>query len=267
MLPGVRGIGTLLKILDGKNFMGLPENTKPIGWRSKIGVIVPPSNTVNEAEFNRVVPEGVSFHFTRSPLHADPAADNFAAMLSDVSDAMTDLAACRVDYATFACTAGSMACPTDRLLGTMTETAGVPANSTAQAIVVALRTLGVTKIVMASPYTDETNGHEAHYLSERGFEVMATAGLALNTSLKNIQKISRVPPPDVFKHARSVDRPDAEALLICCTDFNTFDSIEPLETELGKPVISSNSATLWHSLRSAGIADSIEGLGTLLRDH
>ena len=55
MLPGVRGIGTLRKIPDGGNFMGLPENTKPIGWRSKIGVIVPPSNTVNEAEFNRVV--------------------------------------------------------------------------------------------------------------------------------------------------------------------------------------------------------------------
>ena len=85
--------------------------------------------------------------------------------------------------------------------------------------------------------------------------------------MENIQKISRVPPPDVFEHARSIDRPDAEALLICCTDFNTFDSIEPLETELGKPVVSSNSATLWHSLRNAGIPDRIDGLGSLLRDH
>ena len=247
--------------------MSTLENAKPIGWRAKIGVIVPPSNTVNEAEFNRFAPDGISFHFTRSPLHPDPAADDFAGMLGDVTDAMRDLSACNVNYATYACTAGSMACPSDRLLGTMTETGRVPANSTAQAIVAALGALGVAKIVMASPYTQETNEHEAHYLAGHGIDVLASVGLGLNTSLENIQKISRVPPPDVFEHARSVDRPDAEALLICCTDFNTFDSIEPLEAALGKPVVSSNSATLWHSLRNAGVADRIDGLGTLLRDH
>ena len=247
--------------------MSALSNLHPIGARAKVGVIVPPSNTVNEAEFNRFAPAGVSFHFTRSPLHADPAADDFQEMLSDVKRAMGDLAACRVDYATYACTAGSMACPSDRLLGTMSETGNIGANSTAQAIVAALSALGVTKIAMASPYTDETNAHESYYLEDHGIHVLATAGLGLNTSLENIQKISRVPPAEVFEHAKSVDHPGAEALLICCTDFNTFDSIEPLEKELGKPVVSSNSATLWHSLRSAGITDRIDGLGSLLRDH
>jgi len=247
--------------------MSALSNLHPIGARAKVGVIVPPSNTVNEAEFNRFAPAGVSFHFTRSPLHADPAADDFQEMLSDVKRAMGDLAACRVDYATYACTAGSMACPSDRLLGTMSETDNIGANSTAQAIVAALSALGVTKIAMASPYTDETNAHESHYLEDHGIQVLATAGLGLNTSLENIQRISRVPPAEVFAHAKSVDHPGADALLICCTDFNTFDAVEPLEKELGKPVVSSNSATLWHSLRSAGIEDRIEGLGTLLREH
>lgn len=247
--------------------MSALNNLQPIGARAKVGVIVPPSNTVNEAEFNRFAPDGVSFHFTRSPLHADPAADDFQEMLGDVRDAMSDLAACRVDYATYACTAGSMACPSDRLLGAMKEAGNVGANSTAQAIVAALAALGVSRISMASPYTDDTNAHEAHYLEDHGVSVLASAGLGLNTSLENIQKISRVPPGEVFEHAKSVDRPDAEALLICCTDFNTFDAIEPLEQILGKPVISSNSATLWHSLRSAGIDDRIGGLGTLLREH
>ena len=247
--------------------MSALNELQPIGARAKVGVIVPPSNTVNEAEFNRFAPAGVSFHFTRSPLHADPAADDFHEMLGDVRNAMNDLAACRVDYATYACTAGSMACPSDRLLGTMKDAGNVGANSTAQAIVAALEALDVAKISMASPYTDETNAHESHYLENHGIQVLASAGLSLNTSLENIQKISRVPPADVFEHALSVDRPEADALLICCTDFNTFDAITPLEEKLGKPVVSSNSATLWHSLRSAGIDDRIDGLGTLLRDH
>lgn len=247
--------------------MSALSDLQPIGARAKLGVIVPPSNTVNEAEFNRFAPAGVSFHFTRSPLHADPTADDFAEMLHDVENAMGDLAACRVDFATYACTAGSMACPSDRLLGTMTKAGNVAANSTAQAIVAALKALGVSRISMASPYTEETNAHEAHYLENHGIAVLASAGLSLNTSLENIQKISRVPPAQVFEHARSVDRPDSEALLVCCTDFNTFDAIEPLERALGKPVVSSNSATLWHTLRSAGIRDKIDGLGTLLREH
>ncbi len=242
------------------------KHARPIGWRKKIGVIVPTSNTVNEAEFNRVAPPGVSFHFTRSPLHSDPSADDFAEMLSDVERAMRDLAACNTSYATYACTAGSMACPTERLLGTMRKS-GVEANSTAQAIVAALETLGARRISMASPYTDDTNEHEAHYLLGCGIEVIASAGLGLNTSLAGIQKISRVPPPDVFEHASAVDRKNADALLICCTDFNTFDVIEPLEDALSKPVVSSNSATLWHTLRQAGIDDPIPGLGVLLRDH
>ena len=67
------------------------EKIRPIGWRSKIGVIVPASNTVNEAEFHKAAPDGVSFHFTRSPLHSDPAKDNFERMVNDLTKAMHDL--------------------------------------------------------------------------------------------------------------------------------------------------------------------------------
>jgi arylmalonate decarboxylase len=247
--------------------MGDYRSAQPIGWRAKIGVIVPPQNTVNEAEFNRLAPKGVSIHVTRSPLHAHPEEDDFRTMLSDVSRAVADLAACRVDVATYACTAGSMACPSERLIGTMRQAGPFKAVSTAEAIVAALNALGVKRICMATPYTDATNEHEKAFLERRGFKVVAMAGLGLNTTPANVQKISRVPPPDVYAHARSIDRPDAEALLICCTDFNTLDVIEPLEQALGKPVLSSNTATFWASIRAAGLTDKVPGFGRLLTEH
>ena len=240
---------------------------KPIGWRARIGVIVPPSNTVNEAEFNRMAPDGVTFHFTRSPLHKNPAADGFKAMMADLDAALGDLVACNVDFAAYGCTAGSMACPADLLLGRIEDVSKVGAMSTASAILKALEALGIRRISMATPYTDETNEHESEFLERHGIEVLAAAGLGLNTSLEMVQKISRVAPVEVLAHARAVDRPEAEALLICCTDFNTLDVIEPLERELGKPVISSNTASFWATLRAAGIDDRIEGYGTLLREH
>ncbi len=240
---------------------------KPGGWRARIGVIVPPSNTVNETEFNRLKPDGVTFHFTRSPLHVDPAADDFAAMMADLDKAGAELASCKVDLIAYGCTSGSMACPADRLIARLREAAGVDAVSTAGAILAALGALGVSRIAMATPYIEATNAHEKHYLEERGITVLADSGLGLNTDLAGIQKMSRVPPAEVFAHARAVDRPDAGGLLICCTDFNAIDVIKPLEEVLGKPVITSNSATLWACLRAAGIEDRIEGCGRLLRER
>ncbi|MGA0314819.1 MAG: hypothetical protein ACO3MJ_05430 [Alphaproteobacteria bacterium] len=39
-----------------------------------------------------------------------------------------------------------------------------------------------------------------------------------------------------------------------------------LEEKLGKPAISSNTASFWHSLRKAGVKDKIPGYGKLLID-
>ena len=252
---------------EGKDAVESLSDKTPGGWRARIGVIVPPSNTVNETEFNRLKPDGVTFHFTRSPLHADPAADDFAGMMDDLAAAGTALASCKVDLIAYGCTSGSMACPADRLIGKLRQAAGVDAVSTAGAILAALGALGVSRITMATPYTAATNAHEKHYLEEHGITILADSGLGLNTDLAGIQKISQVPPAEVYAHASAVDRPDAEALLICCTDFNAIDVIEPLEDSLGKPVISSNSATLWACLRAAGIEDRIAGCGRLLRAH
>ena len=70
------------------------QNTTPsaYGYRAKIGVIVPPTNTVNEAEWNRMAPEGISIHAARMPLHADAAsADGKKLLYDDVKKATLDL--------------------------------------------------------------------------------------------------------------------------------------------------------------------------------
>ena len=239
------------------------SDLKPAGWRARIGVIVPPSNTTNETEFNRMKPEGISFHFTRSPIHRDPAADGFKTMMADLQSAVSDLKARNVDLMAYGCTAGSMACPPEILIGTMEKHGAVGAVSTAGSIIAALTALGITKIGMATPYSDETNEHEKEFLERHGFSVAKMAGLQLSGQ---IAKVSRVPPSEVYSHALSVDCPDAEAILICCTDFGTLDVIDSLEEKLGKPVISSNTASFWHSLRKAGVKDKIPGYGKLLID-
>ena len=237
------------------------------GWRARIGVIVPPNNVVNEAEFNRLKPDGVTYHFTRSPMHPNPSADNYETLLRDVDIAVTELNNCSVDLVAYGCTAGSMACPADLLIGKMEDVGKVGAISTAGSILKALDVLNVTKISMASPYTDDTNQHEKDFFSDHGIDVIAMAGLGLNTTPENIKKMSRVSPSEIYDLAKSVDREKSEAILICCTDFGSLDIVQSLENDLGKPVLTSNTSTFWASLRSAGIEDCIKGYGCLLSEH
>ncbi len=235
-----------------------------MSWNKRIGTIVPVSNTTNEIEFNRLKPDGVTVHFTRVPLDTDPAADDFKAMLISASCAAEELAAAGADVIAYGCTSGSMACPPDRLISAMEKASGKPSLTTAGAILKALETLGVKRIAMATPYTDVTNEKERGFMERHGFEVTAIKGLGMGGSLQKIQKISRVRSSEIQQHAKSVDSQKADALLICCTDFGSADVVETLEDELGKPVITSNTATFWASMRSAGIAKPITGFGKLL---
>jgi maleate cis-trans isomerase len=235
------------------------------GWRAKIGVIVPPTNTVNEAEWGRLIPEGVTFHTARMPLHADTAsAEGKAALEADLDKAMADLARARVDVIAYACTAGSMITPVDSVPDAMSCRSGVACVTTASAIVHALRALGVERIAVATPYHEALNRHEARFLEECGFEIAAIKGLGIGAGgPQEYIRIAETPLDSVREHALSVVGEGAQALLISCTDFPTLPLVVGLEEQTGIPVISSNSATLWRALRVAGISDALPGAGRL----
>jgi maleate isomerase len=62
------------------------------------------------------------------------------------------------------------------------------------------------------------------------------------------------------------DHPDAEAIVIVCTNLAAARIVEELEQELGKPIHDSLVVSLWHPLRMLGWQQSIPGWGRLLRE-
>jgi len=76
--------------------------------------------------------------------------------------------------------------------------------------------------------------------------------------------IGRLPPEAAYETGLSVDGKENEAIFISCTNFRTIEIIQRLEGETGKPIVSSNQATMWLALRKLGLKDSIRGFGRLL---
>ena len=242
---------------------------RPYGWRAKLGLIVPPTNSVNEAEWARMAPDGVSVHSIRMPLHTDTDTDvGRRALHQDIALATSELAKADLDVIAYACTAGSMVLPLDSLTRFMEQHGARRAIATAPALVHACRALGLSRVALATPYHDALNAHEVRFLSECGIEVTSVRGLGIGAGGPHeYVEIARVPKDKVREHCRLADQPAAQGLVVSCTDFAVMESVAPLEAELGKPVITSNLATFWLALRTAGVEDRIPGFGSLLLQH
>ncbi|MGB6120036.1 MAG: aspartate/glutamate racemase family protein [Mesorhizobium sp.] len=237
--------------------------------RAKLGLIVPPTNTVNEAEWAQMMPPGVTFHTHRMPLHPDTTSEEGKrGLMRDLDHVFGMLKQSRVDAIAYACTAGSMINPVQSLPDALQERNGVKAVTTSAAIITALNALGAVKLSVATPYADRLNEHETHFLEENGFEVLRLIGLGIGANgPAEYVRIAETPIDDVLAHARAAFVPGSDAILITCTDFPALPLIAPLEKEFGVPVVTSNQATFWAMLRTVGIADRLEGLGRLLEQH
>ncbi len=212
-------------------------------------------------------PVGVTVHFTRMPIHFHPEEDNFESLMDDLEARLVELRNCAVDTVAYNCTVGSMACPADLLIGKLEGTSGVNAVSTAGSILAALKTLGASRIALATPYSQATNEHEKAYLTGHGVEVVAMVGMEFKeTGTALGRQFGAVTPQAIYDHALSVDCPEAEAILISCANFGSAQVVAALENELNKPVITSNIVTFWASLRAAGINEPIQRFGCLLSD-
>lgn len=230
-----------------------------IGWRARIGVIVPGSNFALEPECYKMAPEGVSVHFSRlSPAESTP--EHFQRMFDETSRAAGKLK--EADVIGFGCTSGSMykgLGHDQKIIKLMKKASGKPCTASATAVAQALKEMGIKKVSVATPYVEWVNQREKRFLEESGFKVLRIEGLGFD-----MKDITASNPDVAYKQAKKVDRPDADGIFISCTAFRTVEMLEILERDLGKPVVSSNQALMWMLLKMARVRGPICGFGKLL---
>jgi maleate cis-trans isomerase len=232
--------------------------------RVRIGLIIPSSNRMTEAQFHRYAPAGVAVHVARVQMtgrHKKP----IAALLDEVGRAASALGDARCNPVVFHCTGTSMAEGLEgeaALVRRVAQESGAEAFSTAQAILEALKALELRRVVLFSPYPQATNDHEKEFLAEHGIEVVRDVALNVGSSDDYI----RVPVGRWIELAREHARAPADGFFLSCTNTTQIEAIETIERETGKPAVNSNQATLWAALRRApafGAVPRIPGLGRL----
>jgi maleate isomerase len=230
------------------------------GWRARLGMLLPSGNVAAESQFNVMLPAGVSLHTTRLKLTGSSDAE-LLAMADRVEDGAGLLADACVDLILFHCTAvTTWDAEMDRALPQrITAATGLPATSTARALMAAFKALEVRRIVMVSPYIEAINAREAAFLESRQISVLKAVGL----NIAQAKDMISVEPGEWYRLVRGNIRDEADAYFISCTAVRSLEVIADLERDIGRPVVTSNQVAAWHALRTMGVKDKLTGFGQL----
>jgi len=233
----------------------------------RLGVIVPSVNIVVEEWYPAAVPAGVSVHFARMLMPEGSSPERIIEMdRTDGVRAIRQLATCRPQAIAYGCTASSIVQGHEfdaHLREEIRDIAGCPGTSATHSIFTACEKLGLRRVVAISPYTAEVDAAEHRFFAEGGIETIAGAHLGISDGFRLAE-----PSPDrILDLALGAWEPSADGIIIACLNFRSHPIIDALEARIGKPVVTSTQAVLWHALRLAGIAAPISGHGRLLREH
>jgi maleate isomerase len=230
----------------------------------RIGLLLPSSNSVQEPDFNSVLPKDITLHIARMGL-STVEAESTLRIVQEIETESRKLADVDVDVIVFAATAPSSrnGIGYDReLIARISAASGKPATTASTALLEALRTLSAKRIVLGAPWSAAVNQTAAAFIEGNGFEVLAQETLGL---VRNLE-IGLLDPQTAYDVGRRADRPNADAVMLACGNWTTFAIIERLERDLGKPVLTTNQVSLWHALKIMG-SGPLRGLGVLPREH
>jgi len=242
-----------------------------LGFRKRIGIVVPSTNTTVQPECEGLRPRGVTNHTARStikerPLNTEQAfLEHMADMREGIAAAIDQIMTAGLDHLIVGISLetfwGGVAAAA-KLQDELTQRAGVGVSMGSTAAVAALQVFGASRIAVLTPHQPRGDDMVRLYLKEAGFDVVRLVGMKCASP----RAIAQVPTADIRNALRDLDGPDVDALLQVGTALPTVAVAAEAERWLGKPVLAINAVTYWDALRRCGIQDRVAGCGRILEE-
>ncbi len=258
----MRGAGEAVKSLPPARQLALEVRLDREPVAKRIGVITLATDHTTERDFARVCdPDAVGIYVGRIAYDNPTTIDN----LRSTGPRLTAAAAGilpdeRLDVVAYSCTAASVVLG-DAAIAEAIKRGKPNAKSVTppSAALAAFEALGVERISLLTPYTPQVTDALVGYFSEHGLSVVNAACLGFEDD----RRMARIDRESIASAAAAAVSAKADALFISCTALRAFECVAALEGALAKPVVTSNQAQIWHSLRLAGMAKAMAGYGRL----
>lgn len=245
-----------------------------IGERARIGVAIPSTNIAVEYDCQRIIPEGVTWHFGRFYIEVRDLSDDAVflrfveAIQETIPLSMRDLVTAEMTYAMMGMSAETFwggRAGNEAFQERIREIIGpnIGLTTGANAADAALKAFNIKNIAVLTPYQPVADEQVRTFFGESGYEIKRLHGLKCE-SAHGIANTPRDRVLDVVVNELNGD--DIDAIVQVGTNLSTLDLFPTLERQLDKPMIAINVALIWHALRAAGIEDRFYGKGRLLEE-
>lgn len=237
---------------------------------TRIGILVPSTNTSVEADFQRVVGRDITIHTARLYIPDGEMTPEFLdQMNADLDSKVRDLASANVDVIAYCCTSGSFYKGTawdKSVVERASKISGRPCITTSLAVAEALSKLGIKKMSVMTPYPEWTNEKLTTYYQANGFEVASING-DVRAARGGHRAINDQNPDEIREFAVEHVVPGVDGIFCSCTAWRAFEAIPDIEIATGLPVVSSNQATIWAVLSRLGKLRQANSYGRLFQSE
>jgi len=235
-------------------------DAEPVARR--IGLIALATDHTTEQDFTRINnPDEAGVYVSRIAFENPTTVENLRLMGPRLTSAAAlMLPGETLDVIAFSCTSASVVLGDEAVTGFIQAAKpGVQCVTPAIASLAAFEALDVRRISILTPYIADVTTKITTYFSDSGADIISSKCLGYEDD----RDMARIKLTSIIEAGVDAMDDDAEALFISCTALRAAGCVEALEQRIGKPVITSNQAMIWRSLRLAGIERSVSGYGRL----
>ena len=239
------------------------ELGREIGHRGAIGLVVLDVDSTLEQEFRAILPQdGVALYVSRITMGDKVTKESLRAMEGGITASASMIhPGRRLDVLAFACTSGAVAIGEARVFEKLREVRpGIACTSPMTAGVAGLKRLGCRNVSLITPYTIDITAMMGGFIEDHG---IAVSGAATFNNARD-DEVARISEESIRQAILSAGDGPSDSVFVSCSSLHVLPVIEDCEATLGKPVLASNQAMAWHSMRLAGIDDALPGFGRLL---
>lgn len=234
------------------------------GYRARIGYISPSVIELNAYDFYRIAPDGVGL-IAVACMVGGWKEDAYREALAQVEGCARELSRRNCDFvihggAPLVLSQGKGF--EKAFVAKLEKLMGVPCTTSIVAAMDAFRDLGISRLAVVNPYPPELNEKLVSYLKAWGFKVGSVVSLGTSFTESSAASVA-----DIYRAAKKAvkEAGNADGIFIPCANFPVIDVIEPIETDLGLPVIANITSQLYVAFKAIGIRQPIDHYGRLLR--
>lgn len=233
---------------------------EPDGWdaRLRVGLLVPDGDVGPESEWSAITPLGTSVNASRFrfPVTAVQASEDrigmgpveFVAASGPLDDAISLLNPPSIDIYSLAFTSTSYVGDDADLVARLSEQAqGKPVVTTGQALLAAVEHFDATRVLLVDPpwFPQELTDMGKAWLERNSVNVARATAAGLPSGQGNIH-------PGALHRWLCQSTDGIDLVLIGGNGFRAAGAVHAAEQDTGVPIVTANTALLWHTLRTAG---------------